>query len=646
MRKKLAILMALAMLLNMVSGCGTKGTDTIEESAERLPNLIFTVAGTDASQYDNPAWLETKPQETRPSNLVDVHLFIDGSSSMRGYLAYSGSTYDRMVTSLPSVCINAFESYIFNSYKVFDEVHLMKDSANDFLPIGEDYVDYVYEQDFYGSETGVRTGDVNDADKTRCDYTKIIEQIETINPRISNGGGAGNDLYIIVSDFIPQSDLDTDFYRFNTKLYSEIICQDLCCGIAGFKSEFYGDIQCLDIQGKKTSFAYSGDMPFYIVVIGETRNVTQFMSALEERTNHFELSNDEYGIFITDGQSPKNTGEGDVATVAWQGTLHEEQAAAQSTDAMVSYELVHSDAYKKGDMLTYPLAYNIFPMNRYIEADPITNGEIRFKLPYALSPASSVDIADENWIITYDYQVIQGETAVKPSDMEVIAEGCSSNISLPEDMSLEAFEYIYLPRLPKGRRGQTEEDIQKETWQKRSDEYLKGLAARTVCADDMFVSMAEGYVQNGEVVIPISFDTEMMTSEMPYLISVTITAEPKITTRAFDGWIGEWNMENDAFSDWIEDPQSQSAGKTPGLSRAFKALQGDRIYDDGCFLRQVNLIVSNGELLADAEVKLWAQQQAAKAQMQEADAKQDAKETVNAGKKFSDIFNIFKKGDE
>ena len=310
MRRNTVLGVCLILILGILSGCQNASGNEGETETARLPNLIFTLEGVAEETYENPTWLVNTAQISEPSESVDVHLFVDGSRSMRGYLAYSGSTYDRMVTALPSVCINAFESYDFYAYKVFDDVYEMKDTDHEFNLIGENYVDYVYEKDFYGTEMAVRSGEVRAADKTRCDYAEIISAIEAINPSITSGKGANDELYIIISDFIPQSRDDIDFYRFNTKLYSEIISEDLCCGIAGFESEFYGSVECLDIYEKPTSFEYNGYMPFYMMVIGETQNVTRFMSSLKERIDHFELLGDEYGIFITDGQCPKNTGGG------------------------------------------------------------------------------------------------------------------------------------------------------------------------------------------------------------------------------------------------------------------------------------------------------------------------------------------------
>ncbi len=638
-KKKLMWMTAVMIACAFVSCAANTNPERSDENETiRLPKLIFSTAGIEKNVEENPKWLEKKPQNNIASTSVDVHLFIDGSESMRGYLSYSGSTYERMVTSLPAICINAFEADDFNTYKLFEKIYTMKDKAPEFKSIGDNYVDYACKRDFYGTEMAVRSGDVRAADKKRSDFGQIIERIREINPRIDMDG-AGNDLYIIVSDFIPQNREDTDFYHFNSKLYTEILSHDLCCGVAGFMSGFNGRVACLDEKGRNAEFTYDGDMPFYIMVIGETRNVTKWMSAMTDWVEHFELESDEYGIFITDGQSPRNIGSGDTVDCIWEETEFPNLVKENMPEAMVSYELLHSNACKRGEILSYTMAYNVYPFEKFSDRDTVS-GEIHFELPYSLSPASSINIKDGDWTLDYDIQVVYGEVAIDPDLLEGLDADCEGQVDFPEDISVDAFEYIYLPRITGLAKAPDLIHAKEKAWAQRTQEYLEGLAPRTLCGEEMFVSAGAGHVKDGDVIIPLTLKTAMMEDEMPYLISVNITAVPKITTQPLDDWIGGWSLENDDIATWIKNPESFSTGKTPGLFTALKALQGNRIYDNGYFTRQVNLIVTKGEMLADEDVKLWANEQIAK-------AAEEAKRSAAAEKNDSEgIFDIFKKGDE
>jgi len=629
-------ILLMGLMLSVIACGGTKVQDPVGQGApERLSNLIFSVAGTQESRYTNPDWLEKTTTSVQPSSEVDVHLFIDGSYSMRGYLAYSDSLYKQMVTSIPSICINAFKGYDFNTYKVFDDVYTMKDTQNDFRPIGADYDDYVIDKGFYGSEMGVRSGEVRAADKTRADYSKVIERIDQINPGIKLGKGAGNDLYIIVSDFIPQNGDDMDFYCFNNKLYSELLSHDLCCGIAGFKSEFNGEVLCLDVQGKSTSFEYKERMPFYVMVIGETRNVTNFMDEMQGRIDHFELSDDTYGLFMTDGQSPKNPGSGDVAKVVWTSELLEGVVSEQDTELMVSSELLRSDV-----VLTYLNAYNIFPIDDYIGKDTI-EGEIRFDLPFELSRASSIIINDMDWTIDYAAQVVHGQPAIDVKEIERLHENCEGVIDFPIDMSAEAFEYIYGIKRPKAKKGQDPLVLLDQAWNRQKQQYLAEFVPKNVSEDEMFIKFGEARIENGEVVIPIKVSIDMMRADMPYLVSVNFSASPKITTKPLDEWVNEWNMGYDSLESWVIEPTSFDEGKTPGLFSALKALQGNRIYDEGVFNRQVNIVLAKSEKLAPAKVKtrMLEQMEAQKTKTPE----EETKETETEKQKSIGIFDIFKK---
>ncbi len=636
MKKKLIVLGLTAALVCALSACAAKDSG---EAVVRLPNLIFSINGTEPSENTNPDWVENRSQDSEPSQSVDVHLFIDGSESMRGYLTYSGSNYDRMISSLPSVCVNAFEAYDLKAYKVFDDVYLMKDAAHEFTSIGDDYVDYIYQPAFYGSELGVRSGEVRAADKTRADYGKVIQTIEEINPDISTGGGAANDLYILVSDFIPQDSQDMDFYRFTAKLYSEILSQNLCCGIAGFKSAFSGEIACLSQQNKKTSFEYEGEMPFYIIVIGETQNVTKFMSEIQERIDHFEMASDEYGIFITDGQRPYNDGSGDTFEVAWQDMPAEGLVSTQSIDTMVSYELLKSDAYQQNDILTHTAVYNIYPPETYGDSGTL-QGTLCYKLPYKLSSASSIDIKNQNWTLTYDAEVICGDMAVNVAAIDEIRDKCEGHVDFPEDMSVTAFEYIYGQGTPQIESWEDPYEAMERVWTERCDTYMASMSPLTVDTENMFVTLGEGYVKDGEILIPVTINASKMKSEMPYLISMNIAAAPKIGTKSLADWISGWDVDNSKLNSWISAKGGSTEGQTPGLARALKALQGDRIYDDGVFVRQVNLILAKGEVLAPQDAVVWAKKQEVD---DEATAVSVQDETENS--KFDWIFDIFKKGE-
>ena len=326
-------------------------------------------------------------------------------------------------------------------------------------------------------------------------------------------------------------------------------------------------------------------------------------------------------------------------TVLWDETLVEGMVAEQLSEAMVSYTLLNDMACSNEDDHTSTKLFNLFPAENYDIATDTITGEIRFTLPYVLSPASSIDIADADWRVETGVDMVTGEQAVVAERICSIEESCEGAVAFPDDMSLEAFDYIYDLDTPNPKQGQSILQMRIETWEARTEEYKAQLTARSVNMDEWFIELGAGYVEGGEVVIPIAISAEKMVMDMPYWVTVEFTASPKITTQTLDAWISEWNMDYSEFTAWSENPQIIDVGKTPGLTRAFKALQGDRIYDDGLFKRQVTLVFAKSEVLADEEILEWAQQK-------QAEQTKASESTSEKDKESGGLFNIFKKGDK
>ena len=112
----------------------------------------------------------------------------------------------------------------------------MRDEAHEFRSVGTKYVDFVHRTDFYGSVVGVRSGEVREANRNRSDFGKVLDTMIALDEQLSNPGleVETDDLFIIVSDFVPQDNRDTEFYLFTNRLYGEVLKSGLCCGISSF----------------------------------------------------------------------------------------------------------------------------------------------------------------------------------------------------------------------------------------------------------------------------------------------------------------------------------------------------------------------------------------------------------------------------
>jgi|GEM_PF-2569517 len=641
MKKKMQIAILTIFVILSVVGCAlVPEAETVSED-EKLVNRIFSDKGMPIVEEKNPEWLEKGTFDSAPSEHAVIHVFFDGSKSMRGYTTYPSSIYERIIISLNSVAANAYQGIEIESYKFFDQVVQMKDKEREFRLTGDNYVEYVYTPDFYGSELGVRSGDVRSADKHRADYSEVINQMIRINPMIAdeNREEMVDDVFIIVSDFIPQDREDMDFYRFTSRLYSEVLQKNMCCGVAAFQSEFIGDLYGTDVTNASEPINYNGRMPFYMFVIGETPNVKSFMNELDKTVTHYEIPADEYGYFITDAQSPKDTGIGNRLKLSWESEKTEQIVSEAKVCQMVSETLLMTSENVTDGAYQNQITMTFFPMDAYFDDMNMISGELQFKLPYEIEPISSVFINDDDWDIELSLVTLFGEKAIDKKELEKIEKSCDGEVRVPVDMSVEAYEYVYSGERQKVKDWEDPIAAQREAWAWNQVAYSNEHDPRILEEDDQVLVIGDAVIHDGMVSIPIQFSLSSMMLDMPYLASIQMRANPSISIKPLEPWVYEWNFDSEDIFDWVYLDTEFPGYGTPNLVNSLKALQGDNIYSDGGFSRQFNLIIAKSELLASENVLRYCNDKIQEFKANKTDEMRSDMEPSDAAQKKINIFN-------
>ena len=260
-----------------------------------------------------------------------------------------------------------------------------------------------------------------------------------------------------------------------------------------------------------------------------------------------------------------------------------------------------------------------------------------------LPKTSTVVIENAGWTVEVTHSMLHGEPEIETKVLEDMEKQCQSLVEFPIDMSEEAFRYVYGTKLPKPEPWESRNEARQRIWCERRDAYNLTVPARTVCIDEQPIELGEPYVSCGEIHIPFSLSVNDMTTDMAYLYSIDLTAAPKISAKAMPDWVFEWSMDGEAADAWAKNPADFNDAGTLNLINAVRALQGDRIYDEGMFTRQINLVFAKSEMLTPDIVRetLIAEFEAAS----QPDTASEDEQKSNSGD-IGQIFNIFKKGEK
>lgn len=571
-------------------GCSVESSEDV-----RLPNLIFAVDSINEISGIDPEWFTTLETEDNQSE-INFHLMLDAGIGMKGFTKYRDNEYMKVVSSINSVCANVYDNYTLNSYKFLSTVYLLKNKEEKYEPYGEDYMGIVSEEYFYSASIGVEPIDWKEQNGENyndynTDYSEIIKKIKEIDSSLfdTDRETESNNVFIIVSDFIPDKRDDSSFYHFTNELYVHILSKRVGCGIVAIKSKYDGKVNGLTIDNKVLNIDYSGEMPFYILVIGETEEVEKIISQFDSKLEHFKIPDENYETMVIDTRFPYSSGETYTFINEWN-----------NLDALNSYDVLEIE--DKGKFVSLEIyqedffddisAYNFVQNNNNESEEYMLNGTASCELPIEIFDTSILKI--DEWNVECEISIIQGEARYPEKDLK----GFSEDEYIPLDISKDKYDYVYSQSFSETSGLKSAE--KNLIWQSRSEEYDK--FNKTVYFGDIedIVEIISKEVNDNKIYINYTINPKELEDDMPYLIEIKVKATPDICLDSMENWPCKWTMDLSIFETYEECISEFIGGQTPYLEQSINGLRGENI-KEGTFERTYIFIVSKSNNLNSGE---------------------------------------------
>lgn len=572
-----------AILIISISICLSGCEKTIAK------NLIFTNGSMSEPVHSIPSWVEESNVPIVPTENGNIHLVIDAGKSMEGFLARPGTYFDYFLGSLPSVCKNSFESIKVKSYRLLDDVYEICSPGDNYVAVGEDYINLLTDEQFFGTRYYNRYPYYRqeNCDVSKTDYSSFIEfAIEEMkNPE---------DVVIFVTDFIPDSEKDPNLFEFNSFLCKDFFDEGYTIALVGIKNYYDGEISGISDGSEDSRYIqvdYKGNLPFYILILGNEGNVLQIMEEIKDTVEYLGIEDEKYNIYIANNQLPRNYGTGDTFDLKWENENSSKYIEQIENEYVVSQQVVNTEFFSDA------VSYDVLPIDTYFADYNQLCGQIDYVLPYEISKAALFNFGEE-WIIDVEVEVISGEQAVPDKSIEELNDTKIEGLVFPLDMRLDEYIYVY---------GQEEAEIENreniagqlmEFWDGRRLEFYMTYEPPEVKTSEVFFDLGDSFVTDNVISIPFTISLEKMDINMPYCVSISLSATPNIISRRDEQWIKDWSMYIDDIEDIIDD-SSLYTGETTLNLEALSNFRCIRLETEPFISQQTYIFVKSESFVAD-----------------------------------------------
>jgi len=187
------------------------------------------------------------------SDTLTVHLFLDASGSMRGFVQGTQGVdyYSHLLESLELLAIKSPKPFVAKFYRFGGDVH------------------EIQRNQYYQARN--RDGSFFTEPETRVD--KVVE---------SAGKAEQPHLVCVVTDLFQE---DSDINLLTAAIRQSYLARGLAVGMLGIRSSFCGKVS--DVGPSRVRFSYSGLRPFYVLCLGRLADVTQYLLDLQSDLSTF-----------------------------------------------------------------------------------------------------------------------------------------------------------------------------------------------------------------------------------------------------------------------------------------------------------------------------------------------------------------------
>ena len=594
MKKILSTFFVMLIFSAMFLGCENE-----VEEYQRLPNLIFSINGIDSPEKSDPSWFDVQKSGNETNDEISINLILDAGLGMKGFIANRDSNYLRMVSSLNSVCANVYNNYSFSSYKLLNEIYMLRDEENKWIPLESNYTNVMMENFFYAAKTGTDWSEwdkINDGapNNRNTEYMKIIDKIEEIDNSFfdSNRQSKSGNVFIIVSDFIPDKKDNTSFDMFANELYARVLSNGVGCGIVGIQSTFDGTVNGIHKDDRYMDIDYKGEMPFYFMVIGEIEEVEKIINQIQVKASQYKISEQDIKSLLIDTRYPYSTGVNSKFINSW---LNRDELSSYELQNIINEKLVSLELTP--NMLFENTAANNFSKKQQNTAGASAlQGVASCSLDINEYERSNLEI--EKWEISYEVKVAQGEERYPYKNLLVFTED-DPEAFVPQDISMEKYDYVYSQAVNQTKKLNSIDEKNK-IWQDRTNVYDKSKKVTFSENADEIVKINKAYVKDNTLYIEYSINPEKMLDDMPYFVEIKVEAEPSICLCELDEWTENWTMSLGCIDEWQEDEETFEGGCTPYFAQAIEGLRGENIVEEP-FVRTYCFLISKSQLLTADE---------------------------------------------
>lgn len=479
----------LLLALGAIAACSTSPSD------EPFPikTMIFdtsTISSAATTDYTKDV-VSKKKAET-----CNISVYLDATKSMQGFVSGGvPGNFENVLQGLEDTAFITFSSSTFSYFRFWENPEAID---------REVFRKEAFSPEFYLTS---QAGDDNDATQTNL-----------LN--VLNSMGAGlldpdKDMAIIVTDLVSTSKSDRS--DITKCIDGQYLQKGYSVAFLGVQAAFSGRVYDIVANGESNSYMYSGNRPYYLVIIGGTANLESYISQLESRI-FSSFPEDEYEKIII---APQTIDASEVNNERPLGVMTEDDGYdayinSISKDYVVAADYQDQYATQKAEYVQF-----FYDLTTEMKDKDTPQVSIQWNNPYK-------EFAD--------------------STLSLVQDGWNYNVRLAEVQGLK---------------------IDQETGELWDPNSITSIQVNNSPGNIQYGALSS---KDGMITVPLTFYMQKMVQDQTYLLRMDLYATPSFEPKSYPNWVNSWSMDFSNLSNWSGDPSTFPGGTTPYLNELLSTI--------------------------------------------------------------------------
>jgi len=478
-----ALNLSLMFSLTLLTGCQPPA-ELSESNTYPFHSMIF-----DASAISNTSQ-ETDSNlfvSNEVSDQCNVSLYLDATKSMQGFISLNKpGNYEKVLQGLEETSFLAFSNNSFNYFQFWEKPQTIE---------REQFRTEAFTPEFYNM-SNAESG--NDATQT-----SLINVFQAIG---DNSTSPKDDMAIVVSDLVSTSKSDrSDVAKY---LNERFLRQGYAIAILGIQAEFSGKVYDVVADGENYTFDYTGNRPYYLILIGDIANLRAYISQFEAGISS-QLTEGDYQKVLIFNQVLSSAEAPSLGKMTID-EAYKPFVNTASKDYLVSSNAINQLAPSQAEYIQ--LFYDLL-----IEKPEMSTPGLSITWPntYQIDPDSVLTLA--GWNYTADAAEVQG-------------------YEIDTDTG-EAY------------------DLDKSAGKSVADSNPSNIQLLPTSYDS----------KTNLITLPITLEMQKMEKDQSYLLRVNLYGQPSFAAKEVPGWLSSWSTDFSSLDTWLADESTYQGNTTPYL---------------------------------------------------------------------------------